>query len=135
MICVKCRHSKTTVVNSRSRANLALTWRRHECPQCHVVFTTEERPSAQNVLNIATSAGNEPFSISRLTVSIAAAFQHNPMYGKTVAYDIARTIELKLLSPQTQQCTPATIASIAATTLENFESQAATIYRAQHQMS
>ena len=84
MICVNCFHEKTKVTNSRPHKKTAGTWRRRQCLKntCGITFTTYEKPALDESIAIHYGSGNDantiaPFSLSKLTLSIAASFTHD----------------------------------------------------------
>jgi transcriptional regulator NrdR family protein len=140
MICVNCFHGKTKVTNSRPHKKSAGTWRRRQCqnPSCRLTFTTYEKPALDDSIAVhyASGAGSKsdvsaPFSLSKLTLSIAASFTHDPTARQLHSLPLAETVEQLLIS---QVRTPSAD-DIAATThqvLKRFDELAALQYAAGH---
>jgi len=72
-----------------------------------------------------------PFSIGRLTISIAAAFTHNPTLGKSHSFDLATTVEQHLATDYPQPSVD-DIAAVTHTVLKRYDELAALQYAAQH---
>lgn len=132
MICINCFNTTTSVVNSRAHKKASTTWRRRHCSKCDTTFTTIERPSLNDARKVHYSDGSSrPFSVSKLSLSIAGAFAHNP---EKAAYDslwLAHTVETTLATEHTTISTE-DIAAITHQTLKNFDELAALQYAAQH---
>lgn len=140
MICVNCFHGKTKVTNSRPYKKSAGTWRRRQCqnPACSLTFTTYEKPALDDSIAVHYGSGatkkstiSAPFSLSKLTLSIAASFTHDPTARQLHSLPLAETVEQLLIS---QVRTPSAD-DIAATThqvLKRFDELAALQYAAGH---
>lgn len=140
MICVNCFHGKTRVTNSRPHKKTAGTWRRRQCqnPACSLTFTTYEKPALDDSIAVLYGSGasskstiSAPFSLSKLTLSIAASFTHDPTARQLHSLPLAETVEQLLIS---QVRTPSAD-DIAATThqvLKRFDELAALQYAAGH---
>lgn len=138
MICVNCFHTKTKVTNSRPHKKTAGTWRRRQClnPACTITFTTYEKPALDESIAVHYGSGNDaktsaPFSLSKLTLSIAGSFTHDPVARQLHSLPLAETVEQLLIS---QVRTPSAD-DIAATThqvLKRFDELAALQYAAVH---
>lgn len=132
MICLNCFHVKTSVTNSRPHKQPSV-WRRRHCKQCGVSFTTYERPSLEDQQVLGRDNTHTPFSIGKLTISIARGFQHNKASADQHSFVLARTVETKLLlrakSPSADD-----IAAITHETLKHFDPVAALQYAAQHDL-
>lgn len=136
MICVNCFHAKTKVTNSRPHKKSAGTWRRRQCESCRLTFTTYEKPAMDESIAIHYGSGNgtkttAPFSLSKLTLSIAASFTHDTVARQLHSLPLAETVEQLLIS---QVRTPSAD-DIAATThqvLKRFDELAALQYAAGH---
>lgn len=137
MICVNCFHAKTKVTNSRPHKKTAGTWRRRQClnPTCAITFTTYEKPALDESIAVHYGSGDArtsaPFSLSKLTLSIAASFTHDTASRQLHSLPLAETVEQLLIS---QVRTPSAD-DIAATThqvLKRFDELAALQYAAGH---
>lgn len=132
MICINCFHKKTAVANSRGHKKESAIWRRRKCPSCQTIFTTYELPSLTDV-KILTPRGLEPFSFSKLLISIANSFRHNQHAADYESFYLTQTIQQRILieikSPSTED-----IAAIAHDTLKKYDPVAAVQYAAQHDM-
>ena len=123
MICIKCFHGKTHVANSRQNKKYPITWRRHICDQCGYSFTTYEKPAISLV--VTSQDGKEDnFSIGKLMLSIARSFNHNEKLAGSYSYDLANTIQDKLILLQNKP----TISS------QHIDQIAALQYAAQHDL-
>lgn len=134
MICIKCFHEKTIIINSRGRKKYPTTWRRHLCPQCNNTFTTHEGPVLEQYSVITSSGEIAPFSVSKLILSIARSFQHDTRAAEFDSYHIAQTIQMSLFPKMTEgKPLPASyIVAMIVKVLERYDPIAALQYRAQH---
>jgi transcriptional regulator NrdR family protein len=138
MICVNCFHEKTKVTNSRPHKKGAGTWRRRNCTHCGLTFTTYEKPALDDSIDVLypsigepTSGTKAPFSLSKLTLSIAASFSHDKVTQQLHSLSLAETVEQLLIS----QIKQPSVDDIAATThqvLKRFDELAALQYAASH---
>lgn len=134
MFCINCFNKKTSVSNSRPHKKSPSVWRRRTCPQCNTVFTTIERPSlADNTKISLTDGSSDTFSLSRLTISIAASFTHSPDKAKYDSLWLAQTIE-DTLSTEHNAITPEDIAAVTHQVLRRFDELAAIQYAAKHRL-
>lgn len=130
MVCPFCHHKKTITTNSRPRAKESSTWRRRHCSSCKTTFTTEERPALDSNTLVSSQAGSTPFSIGRLTLSIAQSFL-GANADEEAAYELARTVEQRLLSHK-QALSSDSIKDEVYRVLDSYNQAAALIYKAQH---
>lgn len=140
MICVNCFHGKTKVSNSRPHKKTAGTWRRRQClnPDCNITFTTYEKPALDDSIVVhygngagADNAVSAPFSLSKLTLSIAASFTHDPTARQLHSLPLAETVEQLLIS-QVRQPSADDIAATTHQVLKRFDELAALQYAAGH---
>lgn len=93
MICVKCNQASTNVINSRPHKKRASVWRRRRCTNCNYIFTTHETPLASELLEVIDVDGSsKPFSLPRLTVSLASLLAHRLETAPDDAYWLSETI-------------------------------------------
>lgn len=131
MVCIYCS-SRTQVTNSRHQKQLNRVWRRRQCLSCHAVFTTLEGVDTIQAFRVSKQKRMEPFSRDKLLLSIHDSLRHR----KTAATD-ATALTNTILSRLQNQLSDAVVAPeqiIQATleTLSNFDSAAASHYRAFH---
>lgn len=136
MICINCFHRKTSVTNSRPHKKGSGTWRRRECTNCGHAFTTYEKPALESKIAVAyDAAGTEllsaPFSLSKLTLSIAASFTHDKTAQQLHSLPLAETVEQQLIS-QVKQPSNDDIAAVTHQVLKRFDELAALQYAATH---
>ena len=75
------------------------------------------------------------FSIGKLILSIARSFSHNEKLAGSYSYDLANTIQDKLIHLHNKPATSSQhIAEITHSTLQNFNQIAALQYAAQHNL-
>lgn len=135
MICIKCSHQDTIVVNSRPHKKAASTWRRRKCPQCKASFTTYEKPSLTEAMTIHLPDGQtDLFNIGRLIQSIGDTFSHNIQSARYDSLPLAQTVEDTLIRQQTAQLTPDLIATTTHSVLKRFDEVAAVQYAAKHRL-
>jgi len=136
MICVNCFHGKTKVSNSRPHKKAAGTWRRRQClnPSCGITFTTYEKPALDDSVSVHYGGAGAPtsaFSLSKLTLSIAASFSHDQTARQLHSLPLAETIEQLLIS-QVRQPSADDIAATTHQVLKRFDELAALQYAASH---
>jgi len=136
MICVNCFHGKTKVTNSRSHKKHLGTWRRRQCESCRTIFTTYEKPALDNNVRIhypGVPKGQTQalFSLSKLTLSIAASFSHDSATRQLHSLSLAETVEQHLIN-QVQQPSVDDIAAMTHQVLKRFDELAALQYAAAH---
>ena len=131
MICINCFHIKTSVINSRVQAKDSSVWRRRQCQNCKKVFTTYEKPSANDQTVLYNDNTTLPFNIGKLTVSIARSFQHDKKQADYSSYALAQTVETKLIKRQ-KSISVDDITAITHATLKKYDQLAAMQYAAQH---
>lgn len=137
MICVNCFHGKTKVTNSRPHKKNPGTWRRRNCPDCGITFTTYEKPALDDSVTVhypgegGKKGLSAAFSLSKLTLSVAASFPHDAVTRQLHSLSLAETVEQLLISQVKQP----SVDDIAATThqvLKRFDELAALQYAAAH---
>ncbi len=136
MICINCFHGKTKVTNSRPHKKNPGTWRRRQCESCRATFTTYEKPALDGTVKvhypgIPKSDAETLFSLSKLTLSIAASFSHDTVARQLSSLPLAETVEQLLISQVRQP----SVDDISATThhvLKRFDELAALQYAATH---
>lgn len=138
MICVNCFHMKTKVTNSRPHKKTAGTWRRRQCQNldCGITFTTYEKPALDESILVhygpaPASNTSAPFSLSKLTLSIAASFTHDPVARQLHSLPLAETVE-QLIVSQVRQPSADDIAATTHQVLKRFDELAALQYAAVH---
>ncbi len=134
MFCINCFQGSTNVINSRSNKKHPQVWRRRKCTVCRHIFTTHERPSLQDNIQINLSDGScTTFNLGKLILSIAKAFTHAPKDIEANALWLAQTVE-ETLSTQRQTITPEDIEAATHQVLKRFDELAAMQYAAQHHL-
>lgn len=136
MICVNCFHGKTKVTNSRPHKKQSETWRRRQCESCRTIFTTYEKPALDEGVAVHYPTGSKkgvtaPFSLSKLTLSIAASFTHDNAARQLNSLPLAETVEQQLISQVTQPSAD-DIAAVTHAVLKRFDELAALQYAAAH---
>lgn len=135
MICINCFHRKTSVTNSRPHKKTSGIWRRRSCPECGKSFTTYEKPAFDAKITVVyPTVGQDfsaPFSLSKLTLSIAASFTHDRQAQQLHSLPLAETIEQQLIS-QVQRPSSDDIAAVTHQVLKRFDELAALQYAAAH---
>lgn len=132
MFCINCFYPSTKVTNSRPHKKDPVVWRRRHCNKCGVTFTTRERPSLADTTSVRLPSGTEePFSLSKLTVSIAKAFTHSKRDAEYSSLLLAQTVE-STLSTQREAITTDDIEAVTHSVLKRFDELAAVQYAAQH---
>jgi transcriptional repressor NrdR len=125
---------KTKVTNSRTQIKSPIIWRRRICLKCHRVFSSYERPSTDSLKVTSKNGTKMPFSIGKLTLSIAKSFSHNTQAAEFDSMSLAQTVELQLLSLTANPLTNNEIADHTYQTLKRYDELAAVQYAAKHQL-
>lgn len=134
MICVKCFHEDTTVINSRTRPGHASVWRRRRCANCGTTFTTYEKPSLTDAVSVIGTAGDaSPFNLGKLILSIAGSFAHAPEQAEINALWLAQTVEDSLYA-RGKTLHTSDILTTTHEVLKHFDELAALQYGARHQL-
>ena len=137
MICINCFHRKTSVTNSRPHKKASGIWRRRSCPNCSQVFTTYEKPALDSKIQVSYpiegQALSAPFSLSKLTLSIAASFTHDRQAQQLHSLPLAETVEQQLIS-QVQRPSSDDIAAVTHQVLKRFDELAGLQYAAAHNL-
>ncbi len=79
MLCPKCHHSDTKVIDSRPEREGRAIRRRRECDKCGFRFSTTERISTGNLLVKKSSGITEKYSSEKLAQSISVACGKRPI--------------------------------------------------------
>ncbi len=79
MLCPKCHHTDTKVIDSRPEREGRSIRRRRECEQCGFRFSTVERISTGSLLVIKRDGTEEKFSPEKLEASIMVACGKRPI--------------------------------------------------------
>ena len=132
MFCINFFHKNTQVVNSRAYKKKPAIWRRRRCPDCKQIFTTVERPSLANGVNVWREDGSKTaFNLGKLIISISAAFSHDSERGKIQALELAQTAE-DILASDYPLITTGDIEAVVHQVLKRFDELAAVQYAARH---
>lgn len=135
MICINCFHAKTYVTNSRPHKKSSGVWRRRQCQLCGVPFTTYEKPALDDSVTVHYGKANgdvkASFSLSKLTLSIAASFSHDQTTRELHSLPLAETVEQLLIS-QVKHPSADDIAATTHQVLRRFDEIAALQYAATH---
>ncbi len=79
MICPKCHHPDTKVIDSRPEREGRSIRRRRECEKCNFRFSTVEKVSTGNLIVIKRDGTEEKFSPEKLEASIMIACGKRPI--------------------------------------------------------
>ncbi len=130
MICIKCGHNSTEVINSRHNKKTSTVWRRRRCKDCRHTFTTYE-DVALDQIQVISGTGSIPFHHAKLLISIASCFEHIPVRRAENAEALAKTTEAKLIQSGVKT-TPAAICEAVYASLKHFDRLASVQYAAKH---
>lgn len=132
MICLTCFQPKTAVVNSRQHKKQSSVWRRRRCRSCKTVFTTYEKPLLDDLI-VTDASAHQPFQSTKLLLSIAQCFEHQPQKRAEYADALTDTIVRALIQTHTKHIiTKELVATIAYPILRRFDHRAAIQYAARH---
>lgn len=132
MVCIQCS-GETRVFNSRLKKRLNKVWRRRECRECGLVFTSLEEVDYTTSLAVRNADGGlQPFSRDKLLLSLYKSLQHRRT-ALTDASALADTVIARLLS-QTQHSAinDQSIIATAYLVLARFDPAASVHYQAFH---
>lgn len=79
MICPKCKHKSTRVVDSRDASEGRTIRRRRECEDCEHRFTTFERVETSNFIVVKKDGSRESYDRSKLERGIWRACEKRPV--------------------------------------------------------
>ena len=85
MLCPKCKHDETRVVDSREVDESRATRRRRECESCAHRFTTYERIELGNLIVRKRDGTPEPYDRAKLERGIWRALEKRPVNAAQVA--------------------------------------------------
>lgn len=128
MLCTKCFHGKTSVTNSRPHKTSPSIWRRRQCPKCGHIFTTIELPESSET----TAISGKPFSVARLTVSLANYLGHRGSEAADDASWLAATIQQQLWATHKKKLTVRELIDIVYPVLDRFDAIAGLRYATEH---
>ena len=95
MRCPACKHSETSVVDSRAVPQAESIRRRRGCDQCAHRFTTYERIEVQLPLVVKKDGQRQEFSREKLLAGIFKAVHRRPVSVAAV-YDFGKQLEARL---------------------------------------
>ncbi len=94
MICSKCKHEDTRVVDSRESADGRSIRRRRECEKCDFRFTTFETVETANFLVIKKDGSRETYERGKVERGIWRACEKRPVTQKQVDEILAKLEEI-----------------------------------------
>ena len=132
MNCPKCFHAKTKVYNSRYAKERNQTWRRRQCLNCKLLFTTREYVELEGIIKVRrNNDATEPFSRTKLLLSLAKALSHHTTAES--ASSVAATVEKRLLEHADDDSIPVeTIMLTCLQVLRRFDTKAYLRYLAEY---
>lgn len=132
MVCLLCG-SDTKVTNSRPQKRLNQVWRRRECLNCGLIFTTEEATDYEASWRVKNRQGRlTPFSRDKLFLSLHKSLGHRPTAIQD-AGALTDTIIRKLVTQITAGSVERiTIVYAVQVSLTRFDKVASTHYAAFH---
>lgn len=133
MICINCLHQKTSVINSRVRANGLSVWRRRKCAKCQYASTSEETISISGIYTVETPQGSKKFEVVTLLLSVRDALQAASA-DTEAALPLTQTIEEHLIQQHrpSQPLQSKAIAETALAIIRRYSALAGSIYAAKH---
>lgn len=131
MKCIYCGGG-TQVINSRHQKRANKVWRRRECKKCEAVFTTLEGADLEQAVRVRREGRLEPFSRDKLLLSVYDSLRHrkSPTEDATA---LTETIIGKMFTLiQNAAVERDTLTEVTSDVLHNFDTVAATHYKAFH---
>lgn len=132
MVCIYCG-GQTNVTNSRHNKKRNTVWRRRACQNCHAIFSTYEAADYEKSWVVSDDHNNlSPFVRDKLLVSLFKSCQHRPT-ALTDAIGLTDTV-IALIAPNIVDgaISKRLVAAMSLQTLGNFDTAAATHYKAFH---
>jgi transcriptional repressor NrdR len=93
MICPKCKHQETRVVDSRTAENQRAVRRRRECEQCGLRFTTFERLEITTLMVQKNDGSHEPFSREKVKRGIILSCGKRPVTREQIEQIVSQLEE------------------------------------------
>lgn len=84
MICPKCGHVDSKVIDSRGSEAQDAIRRRRECLECQTRFTTYERREEQPLIVVKRDGTREPFDFQKLRRGLMVAAAKRPISGEDI---------------------------------------------------
>lgn len=94
MICSKCKHDDTRVVDSRESADGRSIRRRRECEKCNFRFTTFEIMETTNFVVVKKDGSRETYDRSKVERGIWRACEKRPVTQKQVDEILSKLEEI-----------------------------------------
>lgn len=79
MLCPRCKHDDTSVIDSRLTEEGRAVRRRRECPKCEHRFTTFERQELSSMIVVKRDGTREPYSRTKLERGIWLSCSKRPV--------------------------------------------------------
>lgn len=131
MLCPKCKHDDTRVLDSRDTNEHKEIRRRRACNECNFRFTTFERPEFTNFLVVKRDQSREPYDREKLENGIWKACGKRPITVVQIS-DLLDGLEEKW-SNQGKEVNSKTIGEDVMTSLKDLDEVAyirfASVYR------
>jgi transcriptional repressor NrdR len=93
MLCPKCKHDDTRVLDSRDTNEQKEIRRRRACNKCNFRFTTFERAEFTNFLVIKKNQAREPYNREKLETGIWKACEKRPITVEQISNMLDRLEE------------------------------------------
>ena len=94
MICPKCKHKATSVVDSREANEGRSIRRRRECEECNYRFTTFEKVETANFIVVKKDGSRESYDRSKVEHGIWLACEKRPVTQEQISSMIDRLEEV-----------------------------------------
>lgn len=119
MICPRCQHNDTDVIDSRDVDEQSIR-RRRECGKCKYRFTTYENIEPIKISVLKRDGEIEPYSREKLISGMAKATQKRNISSDKLE-DIADRIEQKLIEKNGNVCASRAIGQLAIKELKKLD--------------
>lgn len=93
MICIKCKHSNTRVLDSRETDGNKAVRRRRECEKCKYRFTTFERAEVTKFLVVKKDGARERYEREKVETGIWKACEKRKVTDEQIANVISQLEE------------------------------------------
>ena len=134
MVCIQCS-GNTRVFNSRHKKRLNQVWRRRECEQCGLVFTSLEHVDFPTSMAVRNASGHlEPFSRDKLLLSLYKSLQHRSTAVQDASALTDTVIGRLLAQTQHSVINDTGITSTVYLVLARFDDAASVHYQAFHKV-
>ena len=120
MRCPNCSHEHSKVCDSRPKEESAAIYRRRECKNCSIRFTTHERVQLRDLTVVKSTGEPELFDREKLFSSMKVALRKRPVDEDRIQRSV-NTIQRKLETTPANEIPSKTIGDMAMERLAELD--------------